>query len=286
MSYSANDKMPSIYEFLVYMRSLIPAPIRYILTLILFYPTILKMRFEAWLYNGQKKRVFDRIYPTPIIVGQAPIFSSDVDSLFNEGVRSVVNLCKEWNGNKELYKTKGIEQLYIPTIDFDIPSVEDMHRAHNFISMRLRELPNSLVYIHCKAGKGRSVCIALAHMMLSEGISADDAHARIIKARPHANDKRRAMENLRKGGIQAAELFSAAIRRESGVGSAFVSAASDAEAGGINQSIFRKNVSGAAASAEASKKDDGDESEAASLLPRPGAAPRAGSATRRRQENK
>ena len=270
------------YEFLVFIRGLIPAPLRYMLTLIFFYPTILKMRIEAWFYNGQKKRIFDRIHPTPLIVGQAPVFASDVDQLYNQGVRSVVNLCKEWNGNIQIYNEKGMEQLYIPTIDFDIPSVEDMHRAHNFISMRLRELPNSLVYIHCKAGKGRSVCIALAQMMLSEGISADAAHERIIKARPHANDKRRAMENLRKGGVQVADLFSAAIRRESGVSGAAASAANDAESGGILH-VFRKNVSGAASTTDLSRQN-GEESEVAGLLPRPGAPARAGSATRRRQE--
>jgi len=157
-----------------------------------------------------------------------------------------------------------------------------MHRAHNFISMRLRELPNSLVYIHCKAGKGRSVCIALAQMMLSEGISADAAHERIIKARPHANDKRRAMVNLRKGGVQVADLFSAAIRRESGVSGAAASAANDAESGGILH-VFRKNVSGDGSATDALRQN-GEESEVASLLPRPGAPARAGSATRRRQE--
>jgi len=82
------------YEFLVFIRGLIPAPLRFILTLIFFYPTILKMRIEAWFYNGQKKRIFDRIHPTSMIVGQAPVFASDVDQLYNLGVRSVVNLCK------------------------------------------------------------------------------------------------------------------------------------------------------------------------------------------------
>jgi atypical dual specificity phosphatase len=271
-----------IYEFLVYMRSLIPAPLRYLLTLILFYPTTLKMRIEAWFYAGKHKRIWDRIYPTSLIVGQAPIFQSDIEKLYDEGVRSVINCCKEWNGNKAYYELKGIEQLYIPTIDFDIPAIEDMHKAHNFISMRLRELPNSLVYIHCKAGKGRSVCIALAHMILSENITADAAHERIIKARPHANDKRKAMINLRKGGISVNELFSAAIRRESGISSGAAASAIDAETGDItHSSIHRKNLSSTDIT-----RQEGEESEVASLLPRPGGVTtqRAGSATRRRDK--
>ena len=89
-----------------WLRALVPAFVRYLATLVLFWPTVLKMRLEAALFG--KKRVFDRIPDSPLVLGQVPVLRGDVEALHALGVRSVVNLCREWNGNEALYGELGL----------------------------------------------------------------------------------------------------------------------------------------------------------------------------------
>ena len=65
----------------------------------------------------------------------------------------------EWIGPVKAYRKYGIQQLYLPTVDHVEPSVEDMHRAVEFIRRIRNEGDQRGVLIHCKGGHGRSaVC--------------------------------------------------------------------------------------------------------------------------------
>jgi hypothetical protein len=54
----------------------------------------------------------------------------------------------EWQGPIEAYKKNGIEQLYIPVVDHYEPSIEQLHRAVEFLQRSLKE--NRKVYVHCQ----------------------------------------------------------------------------------------------------------------------------------------
>jgi len=75
--------------------------------------------------------------------------------------------------------------LYLPIIDFTSPSIEEIEKAIEFIE-KFRERDQT-VYLHCKAGKGRSTTIALCYMMKSRRISAQEALLKIIKKRPQVS---------------------------------------------------------------------------------------------------
>jgi hypothetical protein len=72
-----------------WLRGFVPAFVRYWATLVLFWPTVLKMRLEAWLFG--RKRVWDRVPDSPLVLGQVPMLRGDVAALHALGVRSVVN---------------------------------------------------------------------------------------------------------------------------------------------------------------------------------------------------
>jgi len=93
-----------------------------------------------------------------VIMGIAPVaFSSHPAALRMLGVRGVVNLCDEFHGPAHLYEQLGMQELWLPTVDHHEPSLEALKLAVNFIS-RFKEM-NQKVYVHCKAGHGRSAAV-------------------------------------------------------------------------------------------------------------------------------
>ena len=85
-------------------------------------------------------------------------------------VRGVVNFCEEYQGPLKSYRRLGISELYLPTVDHFEPSVKDLAATVRFIQRHKKQ--GSRVYVHCRAGHGRSAAGVLA-WMLSQDPDAD-----------------------------------------------------------------------------------------------------------------
>ncbi len=85
----------------------------------------------AWnLLLGRVLRLrhwWDEVEPG-VLLGARPL-RSDVQTLFDQGVRGVVNMCDEFEGPIDLYEKLGIEQLWLRTIDFQPPSLPSIHKG-------------------------------------------------------------------------------------------------------------------------------------------------------------
>ena len=119
-----------------------------------------------------------------VILGAFP-FASDVKLLAKLGVRGVVNTCEEYGGPVTEYEKHGIEQFHMPTIDFTHPAYEDVCGAVEFIESRIKK--DQKVYIHCKAGRGRSATVAICWVMKAKKMSAAEAQRFLLEKRPHIN---------------------------------------------------------------------------------------------------
>ena len=113
---------------------------------------------------------------TLLFVGARP-FKSDVRRLHDIGVRAVVNTCEEYAGPVDAYSECGITQLHLPTVDFTSPSFADVRTGIEFIEDSLSQ--GHAVYVHCKAGRGRSATIALCWLMYTYRIGPTDALRRL-----------------------------------------------------------------------------------------------------------
>merc|ERR1712146_483677 len=103
-------------------------------------------------------------FDNTIAVGVAPVaLLGHVDLLHEQGYTGVINLCEEYKGPQVEYKKKRMTQLYLPTVDHFEPAVEDMEEAVSFIDDQKKM--GGKVYIHCKAGHGRSAAVALCWLM-------------------------------------------------------------------------------------------------------------------------
>lgn len=120
-------------------------------------------------------QVDDQLY-----VGARP-FPSDVAKLYQLGVRAVVNTCEEYEGPLEEYKKFEITQLYLPTIDFTPPTLADVQAGVDFIEQH--QAQGETVYVHCKAGRGRSATIALCAMIKKYDIDPEEALRRLQAGR-------------------------------------------------------------------------------------------------------
>ena len=165
----------------------LPPEVRYTLSLLAFWPTAAFNRLFCALFPD-RRRLWDRVSPA-VVLGAAPFRHCDVHALFHsEGVRAVVNLCREWDWHgTSLYQQLGINQLRLKTIDYDIPTLRHGLEGARFIADA--EAAGQSVYVHCKAGRGRSTAIVLCYLVLYRGMAPAEADAHIRRIRPHISKK-------------------------------------------------------------------------------------------------
>jgi hypothetical protein len=142
---------------------------------------------DDWhLFNFRFPALYDRI-SKEVVVGVAPISFRIVNDLYKkENVRGIVNLCREWQGANGYYKQLGISHLVLPTTDFSLPNEDSCRQAAEFINKHAQR--GESVYVHCKAGRGRSVAVAVAYLALYRGMTTRRATDHIIRIRAVAVD--------------------------------------------------------------------------------------------------
>lgn len=145
----------------------------------LFWPTFLwNVALGRWL---KRRHWWDRIEPQ-ILLGAMPL-RRDVPTLAAEGVTGVINMCQEYAGPIDLYREHQIQQLHLPTVDFNPPSLEQVRQGVDFIEKQLGN--GGTVYIHCKAGRARSATVLICYLIQHRQLSPDAAMQFILERRPH-----------------------------------------------------------------------------------------------------
>ncbi|EGC38544.1 hypothetical protein DICPUDRAFT_86492 [Dictyostelium purpureum] len=171
-------------------------PIKILITLYLFYKARLPISFAR--YFG---RVF-HFFTSPLVMLfqwaglRGPLISQIDDNVYlgampmsyniemlvsKYQINSVVNLCDEYNGPIQQYTRYGITQLYIPVVDHYEPTVQEIKSSIDFIQRQVES--GNRVFIHCKAGRGRSGAIAICWLAHSKRISIEQAQKMLLEKR-------------------------------------------------------------------------------------------------------
>ncbi|GAB5405038.1 MAG: phosphatidylglycerophosphatase and protein-tyrosine phosphatase 1 family protein [Aureliella sp.] len=119
-----------------------------------------------------------------LVLGAVPLHR-DPELFAAMGVTAVVNMCEEYAGPAAHYERLGIEQLWLPTVDFNHPSKADVQLGAAFIEQHASS--GGKTYVHCKAGRARSATVALWWLVRYRGMTAEEAQATLLAARPHTN---------------------------------------------------------------------------------------------------
>lgn len=149
----------------------------------IFFPTL---AWNALLGRILKVRNWWDPIDDHVVLGAFP-FAGDVATLAKLGIVGVVNTCEEYDGPIEQYQQHGIDQFHMPTIDFTHPAFEDVCQAVEFIEAHVQR--DEKVYIHCKAGRGRSATVAICWVMKSQQVTAQQAQAYLLQKRGHINSR-------------------------------------------------------------------------------------------------
>lgn len=150
---------------------------------LVFYPTYYWNRLCADVFRF--RRWWDFI-DEHVIVGALPR-ASLVPAMHAAGVRAAVNTCEEYAGPVAEYEQLGIEQFYMPTIDFTHPLLDDVEAAVSFVNKHVA-LGNT-VYIHCKAGRARSATVAICWLIDNKKMAPAEAQELLLEKRPHINPR-------------------------------------------------------------------------------------------------
>ncbi len=143
-----------------------------------FYPTL---AWDILLYYFLHNHHWWDYIDEHVLIGGIPF--SHYLSLESLGIRSTVNMCEEWTSPIEKYKAKGIVCLNLPTFDYCIPSCCDLRRGVQFIDDQIAN--GRIVYVHCKAGRGRSAALVFCWLIHSKNMSPEEAQAYLLGRRGH-----------------------------------------------------------------------------------------------------
>ena len=154
----------TITLYILNQKHMLPMPVGKVVSKALFWPTIpitISRRIGKWT----------TVVDSTVVIGGAPFgwcgYPERLTRQFN--VRGVINMCDEYAGPISSYKRLGIEHLRLPTVDHFEPSVEDLKKAVSFIQKH--EHQGGRVYVHCRAGHGRSAAAVYAWLLYKEPLA-------------------------------------------------------------------------------------------------------------------
>ena len=145
--------------YVLNQQHVLPRGLSSVVSKTLFWPT-LPITFSKRI--GKWSTAVDDV----VVIGGAPFGWLNFPKKLHDdyGVRGVINMCEEYEGSTKQYKKLNIRELRLPTTDHFEPTVEDMKAAVEFIREHEKNGIGK-VYVHCRAGHGRSAAIVLAWLM-------------------------------------------------------------------------------------------------------------------------
>lgn len=119
-----------------------------------------------------------------LAVGHAPMSYAELDSIRDQGITGIVNLCGEFCDLHEIEENAGFEVFYIPIPDETAPSMEEMEKGLEWLDEAV--YLGKKVLIHCKHGVGRTGTFITAYM-LRRGFNLKKAGKLLKKSKTRAN---------------------------------------------------------------------------------------------------
>ena len=106
-----------------------------------------------------------------LAMGHAPMSFTDLDSIREQGVQTIMNLCGEFCDLHEIEDKHGFEVYYLPLCDNAAPSEPELEKALDWLDEAI--YLGKKVLVHCRYGVGRTATFVAAYL-LSKGIWPED----------------------------------------------------------------------------------------------------------------
>lgn len=157
-----------------------------------------KLKYEASLtYTkyGTKGNWWDKIEPFKIYLGALPLKNAGhLDAIINLGIRHILSMVEDFEMEDGWFNTpvklkdwneSGIEMKHIQAVDFLPLKRSEIDEGVEYLNNVLKE--GHSIYVHCKAGRGRSATIVIVYLMKYHQLSFEEAFSFVKKQRPQIN---------------------------------------------------------------------------------------------------
>jgi atypical dual specificity phosphatase len=156
---------------------------------------IAKYEFSLYYTKMTQKNWWTKIEPYNIYLGALPLESEGhKDKIVSLGVNSILSMVEDFELEEgflnipvkhKQWKEAGLDIKHIKAIDFNPLKKEEIEAGIAFLYSEHRK--GHCVYVHCKAGRGRSATILVAFLMEHENISLYESICRLKDQRPEIN---------------------------------------------------------------------------------------------------
>ena len=104
--------------------------------------------------------------------GRAPMSYEELASIKEQGIDAIVNLCGEFTDLHKIEEEAGFEVYYLPTPDEQVPALQEMEKALEWLDEAI--YLGKKVLVHCRHGHGRTGTFISAYL-LRRGLSLKKA---------------------------------------------------------------------------------------------------------------
>jgi Fe-S-cluster containining protein len=115
-----------------------------------------------------------------LALGHAPMSYADLDSLREQGVGAIMNLCAEFCDLHEIEEKHGFEVYYLPVLDNHVPLEPELEKALDWLDEAI--YLGKKVLVHCRYGMGRTATFVAAYL-LRKGFGLKLARKKVEQAR-------------------------------------------------------------------------------------------------------
>lgn len=98
-----------------------------------------------------------------LAVGHAPMSYPELDSLREQGIDAILNLCGEFCDLHEIEQKHGFEVHYLPVADEEAPRLEELETALNWLDEAI--YLGKKVLVHCRFGIGRTGTVITSYLL-------------------------------------------------------------------------------------------------------------------------
>ena len=98
-----------------------------------------------------------------LAVGYAPMSYVELESIREQGINAIVNLCAEFCDLHEIEEKTGFEVYYLPIPDENTPDIEDMEKALAWLDEAI--YLGKKILVHCRHGIGRTGTFVTSYLL-------------------------------------------------------------------------------------------------------------------------